>query len=70
MDANLYILSEKNKFNHHDSDNYCPTSIKETIKWFPFLTTMKHNKNNLDTNYGLISSLLTVFSMFEIRLSY
>ena len=33
-DANLYKPSE-NKFNRHYSDNYQPTSIKETI---PFLT--------------------------------
>ena len=64
MDANLYILSEKNKFNHHDSDNYCPTSIKETIKWFPFLTTMKHNKNNIDTK--LWANIIIINGIFHV----
>ena len=42
INANLYKPSEKNKFNRVDSDYFWPTSIKETIKWFPFLTIMEY----------------------------
>ena len=68
IDANLYKPSFKNKFNLHDSDEYCPTSIKDTIKWFPFLAIIEHTANIMTENKGLISSLLKVFSMFELRL--
>ena len=68
--ANLYKPSGKNEFNCHDSDNYWPTSIKETIQWFPLLTNMEHTAKIMGGNNGLISSLLKVFAMFELRLSY
>ena len=69
IDANLYKTSEKNKFNHVDSDEIWPTSIKYTIQWFPFFTIMEHIENITEKN-GLISSLLKVFAMFEFRLNY
>ena len=40
IDANFYKTSEKKKFNRIDSDDYWPTSIEDTIQWFPFLTIM------------------------------
>ena len=43
--ANLYKASEKNKFNCIDSDDYCPTSLKDKIQWFPFLIIMEHTAN-------------------------
>ena len=52
----------------HDSNLYWPTSIKDTIKWFPFLDIMEHTANILKPNKGLIISLLKVLSMFELRL--
>ena len=39
---------KKRKFNYHDSDDYCPTSIKDTIQWFPFLTIMEHTANIME----------------------
>ena len=33
------------KFNRHDSDDYWPTSIKDTIQWFTFPTIMEHTTN-------------------------
>ena len=68
IDANLYKPYKKNKFNHHDSESYWPTSIKDTINWFTFLTIMGHTENLMETNKGLILSLLKVFSMFELLL--
>ena len=68
IDANLYKPSEKKKFNRYNSDKYWPTPIKDTIQWFPFLTIMEHTANIMKTNKGLISSLLKVFAMFELRL--
>ena len=70
IDANLYKPSEKKKFNCHDSDYYWPTPIKQTIKWFTFLIIMEHTANKIETNNELISSLLKVFAMFELSLSY
>ena len=64
------IPSEKKKFNCHDSDLYWPTSIKDAIEWFPFLTVMEHTKNIMNTNKGIISSLLKLFSMFELHLIF
>ena len=52
------------------SDEHCPTSIKETIQWFPFITIMEHTANKMRENNGLISSLLKMFAVFEICLSY
>ena len=68
--ANLYKPSEKNKCNRIDSDDYWPTSIKETIQWFLFLAIIEHTKNIMETNNGLISLLLKVSAMFELRLNY
>ena len=62
IDSNLYKTSEKKKLNHHDSDEFCPTSIKDTIKWFTFLTIMKHTANIMKKNKGLILSLLNTCS--------
>ena len=70
MKANMYKTSEKNKFNRVDSDDCWPTTIKKTIQWFPLLNIMEHTSNKMKENNGLISSLLKMFVMFEIRLSY
>ena len=60
IDANLYKSSEKRKFNRVDIDKFCPTSIKDTIQWFHFLTIMEHTSNITEKNNGLIPSLLKV----------
>ena len=70
IDANWYRPSEKRKIHRVYSGDYWPTSIKETIRWFPFLTIMEHTENITENNNGLISSLLKVFAIFELRLSY
>ena len=58
------------KIHRVDSGEHQPISIKKTIQWFPFLTIMEHTANNMENNNTLISSLLKVFAMFEIRLGY
>ena len=68
IDAQLYKSSEKKKLNCNASDLHWPTPIKDTIGWFLFLTIMEYTANITKTNKGLISSLLKVFSMFELRL--
>ena len=45
-----------------------PTTIKDTIKWFLFLTIMEHTANIINPNKGRITSLLRVFDMFELCL--
>ena len=61
IDAKVYKHSTKKEIDRHDSDLYWPTSIKDTIQWFPFLTIMEHTENILKPNKGLIPSLLKVF---------
>ena len=56
--------------NRVDSDKHWPESIKKKIQWFPFLTIMEYTANKMKNNDGMISSLLKIFAMFEIRLSY
>ena len=70
MKANMYKTSKKKKFNCVDSDDHWSKTIKKTIQWFPFLTIMEHTANKIKEMNGLISSLLKMFSMFEISLSY
>ena len=70
MKANMYKPSEKKKFDLVDSDELWPKSIKKEIQWFPFLTIMEHTANKMGKNNGLISSLLKLFPVFEISLSY
>ena len=66
----MYKTSEKRKINRIDDHEHWPASIKSTIQWFPFLTIMEHTANKMQENVRIISSLLRMFSMFEIRLSF
>ena len=68
MKDNMYKTSVKNKFNCVDSDENQLISIKKKIMWFPFLRIMEHTENKMKENNGLISSLLNIFAMFQIRL--
>ena len=70
MKSNMYESSEKKKIIRIDNHKHWPASIKETIQWFPFLTIIEHTANKIQDDKRLISSLLMMFSMFEIRLSY
>ena len=58
----------KKEIDCHGSDLYWPTTIKDTIQWFPFLDILEHTANNMKTNKRLISSLFKVFTIFELRL--
>ena len=42
--GNMYKTSDRKEIDRHDSDLYCPTTIKDTIKWFTFLTIMEHTE--------------------------
>ena len=50
------------KIDRHDSYFYCPTTTKDTIQWFPFLTILEHTANIRKPKQGLINSLLKVFA--------
>ena len=63
----MYKPYDKKEIDRHDSNLYCPTSIKETIKWFKFLTIIEHTGNIINPNKGLITSLLKVFAMLQLR---
>ena len=64
----MHKPSDKKEIDCHDSDLYWPTSIKDKIQWFPFITIMEYTANILNPNKGLIPSLLKVFSMSELSL--
>ena len=70
MVANMYKPSEKKVINRFDYHEQCPASIKSTIQWFPFHIIMEHTGNIMQDDKHLISSLIKMFSMFEIILSY
>ena len=68
IDANMSKPSDKKEIDRHDNNFYWPTSTKYTIQWFTFITIMEHTANILKPKQGLITSLLKVFSMFELSL--
>ena len=54
MKANIYKPCEKNKIHRIDIGEHWPTSIKETIQWFPFLTIVEHTAHKMEKNNRLI----------------
>ena len=68
IDANMSKPSEKKEINRHDSNLYRPTTIKDIIQWFTFLTIMEHTASIIKPNKGIITSLLRVFAIFVLRL--
>ena len=70
MNANMYKPSGKRKFNCVDNQKHWPASMKDKIQWFTFITIMEHTANKMQEDNGIISSLLKMFSMFEIILSF
>ena len=66
----MYKPSEKKIINCVDNHKHWQASIKSTIQWFPFHSIMEHAANIIQDDTHIISSLLKMFSMFKIRLSY
>ena len=64
----MYIPSSKIKIDCHDSKLYWPTTIEDTMQWFTFISITEHTANILNPKQGLITSLIRVFSMFELHL--
>ena len=64
----MYLLLKK--INRIDDFKHCPASIKTTIEWFPFLEIMEYTGNDIKNDTPLTSSLLRMFSMFEISLTF
>ena len=67
--AKSHLSSHKKKNNHIDDFKHRPASIKSTLRWFPFHAIMEYTGNIMQYDTHLTSSLLKMFSMFEIRLS-
>ena len=57
-------------FNRIDDFEHWPASIKSTIQWFPFHEIMEYTGNDVQNDTHLTSSLLKMFFLFEIRLSF
>ena len=64
-----HVPSTKNKINRIDDFEHWPASIKTTIEWFTLLEIMEYNGNDIKNDTPLTSSLLKMFSMFDIYLS-
>ena len=64
----MYKPSAKKEIGCNSRNLHCPTSIKDTIQFFPFLTIIEHTANIIKPNKGIITSLLKVFAMFQLRL--
>ena len=48
----MYKPSEKKKIHCVDSGEHWPTSIKETIQWFPFIIIMEHTAKQMKKIMG------------------
>ena len=59
----------KIKINRIDDFEHWPDSIKSTLQCFHFHEMMEYTGNVMQDDTYLTSSLLKMFSMFEIRLS-
>ena len=68
--AENYRPNEKKKIIRHADHDHWPASIKSTCRWFPFHAIMKYTGNIMQYDTHLMSSLLKMFLMFKIRLSY
>ena len=55
--------------NRIDDFEHWPASIKTTIEWFPFLDIMEYTGNDMKSDIPLTTSLLKMFSMFEISMT-
>ena len=54
--------------NRIDDFEHWPESIKSTPQWFPFLEMIEYTGNVMQDDTHLTSSLVKMFSLFEIRL--
>ena len=63
----MYPLQKK--INRKDEFKHWPEFIKSTMQWFTFLEIMEYTGNDIKNDTPLTSSLLKMFSMFEIILS-
>ena len=49
---------------------YSPKSIKEVFNWFPFLDIMEYTSYKIDNEIALLTSLLNMFLMYQMRFWY
>ena len=64
-----HVPSYKKIIYRIDDFEHWPESIKSTLQWFPFHEIMEYTGNVMQDDTHLTSSLLKMFSLFEIRLS-
>ena len=70
MKANMYEPSEKEKFNRIDNHKHWSALIKNKIQWFTLPSIIEDTANQMQEDKGIISSLLNMFSMIKIGLSF
>ena len=64
LDYKVNRPPDKKLINRHDDEKYWTISIKENIKWFPFLSITEK------TDISISQSLLKFFAIFQMRLLY
>ena len=67
--AKTNIPSDKKKIKRQADHDHWPASIKSTLQWFTFHAIMEYTGNLMKDDTHLMSTLLKILSMFEIRLS-
>ena len=63
-------MSKKKEIDRHNSQEFCPKSIIEDMKWFPFQGSMLHAVDNMECPSDNLKSLLKVLPMFKINIIY
>ena len=61
-----HVPTTKKTINRKGEFKNWPKLIKSTMQWFPFLEMMEYTGNDMISDTPLTSSLLKMFSIFEI----
>ena len=64
----LPSIKKKNDCNY--KTEYWPTSINESLHWFPFIYIMDFTAERIEYDKKLLPSLLKIISMFKIKCWY
>ena len=67
--AKTNIPSDKKKINRRADHDHWLASIKSTCQWFTFHAIMEYTGHIMQDDTHLMSSLLKMFSMYEIIFS-
>ena len=66
----FHVPSTKKRINCINNFEHWPVSIKRTIKWFTFIDIMEYTGNDVISDIPLTTSLLKMFSMFRVKMTF